>query len=88
MALHSAGASAEIASKSSTLARKVMGVADPKRSLLGRVGDTAVAVQLATRLLPTGWRLLKRYPVRSSLMILGVALAAYSLRPMNNATRK
>ena len=88
MALHSAGASAEIASKSSTLARKVMGVADPGRSLLGRVGDTAVAVQLATRLLPTGWRLLKRYPVRSSLMILGLALAAYSLRPMNNATRK
>ena len=87
MTPHNLGGSARVAS-AGTLAKKVAGAADPAQSLLGRLGDTAAAVQLATRLLPTGWRLMRRYPLRSSFVILGLAWAAYSLRPMSASRRK
>lgn len=82
MTPNSTDESVQVASASGTLAKKVAGAADPAKSLPGRLGDTAAAALLATRLLPAGWRLLKRYPLPSLLVILGVAWA-YSLRPMN-----
>jgi len=80
MSTSSANQSARVASASGALAGRVASAADPARSTLGRVVDTAAAVQLAARVLPRGWRLLRRYPLGASLIILGLACAAYSWR--------
>ena len=64
------------------------GVTGSANSMLGHIGDTAAAVQLATRMLPAGWRFLKRYPLSASLIIAGVAWAAYSRRPPRHSTRR
>jgi hypothetical protein len=80
-----ASESAKVASAGGTLAGKVASAADPARSMLGRVTDTAAAIQLATRVLPAGWRLVRRYPLGASLVILGLAWAAYSWRPTRGA---
>jgi hypothetical protein len=80
MSASSVGESARVASASGALAGKVASAADPARSTLGRVLDTAAAVQLAARVLPGSWRFLRRYPLSATLIVLGLAWAAYSWR--------
>ena len=76
----SSGASARVASASGALAGKVASAADPGRSTVGRLVDAAAAVQLAARVVPGAWRFLRRYPFSATLIILGLAGAAYSWR--------
>jgi hypothetical protein len=77
-----------LAAATRTLATKLAGASDPSHSTLSRLGDTAAAVQLASRVLPVGWRLVRRSPLISTLLILGLAWAAYNLRSSSPATRE
>ena len=80
--------SARVASASGALAGKVARATDPANSTLGRIGDTAAAVQLAARVVPASWRFLKRYPLSASLIIAGLAWAAYSWRLARHSTQR
>jgi len=66
---------AEVASDTGNLVENVASAAAPSRSSLGRVIDTAVAVKVGARLLPGAWRLFKRHPWGSALVIVGLASA-------------
>jgi hypothetical protein len=67
-------------------AEKSAGVAHPEKSALSRVGDIAAAVKLGTELLPAGWRLFKRYPMSSGLVVLAVVWTVYSRRSHRTST--
>jgi hypothetical protein len=50
-------------------------------SALGRIGATAAAVRIGTRVLPATWRFLKRHPAVGSMLLVMVIGAAYLARP-------
>ena len=54
---------------------------NPSRSKLGRAAAVVTVVRLGSRLLPAGWRLMRRYPVASTIAVSGVLLALYATRP-------
>ena len=72
---------AKTASDTGSLAERAVGAADPARSVSGRIADTAAAVRLGAQLLPKGWRLFKRYPVSSVVVIAALVWTIYSIRP-------
>jgi len=78
--------SARVASRGGAFAQKVAGATDPGRSMLGRAVDLAAALQLAVRVVPAGWRLMKRYPLSAALITVGLAWGAYSSRSMSQPT--
>lgn len=51
--------------------------AKPSSSTLGRIAAAISIVQLGARLLPAGGRLLRRYPVGSLLIVVGLLGALY-----------
>ena len=75
------GHSAQTASEAGAFVEKAAGAAAPTNSTLGRIGAAASAIKIGARLLPGAWRLMKRYPVASSLTIAGLIWAAYAMRP-------
>jgi hypothetical protein len=72
---------AKAASNAGAMAEKVTTATDSSNSVLGRVGATAAAVRLATRLVPATWRLVKRYPGVSSMLLVAVVGVAFMARP-------
>ncbi len=66
----------KVASDTGAFVQRVAGAAAPTRSMAGRVIDTAVAAKAGARLLPAALRLFKRYPLRSSLITIGLISAA------------
>ncbi len=80
MTIGIADRTAQMASDAGALAENVAGAARPSSSTLGRLGKTVAAVKIGARLIPTGWRLLKRYPVGSSLVIVALGAIWYGLR--------
>jgi len=82
-----AGDPAKLASDTGAWPQKGAGAAvNPAKSALSRVGDTAAAVKLGAQLLPAGWRLFKRYPMSSALVVLAVVSTVYSTRPHRTST--
>jgi hypothetical protein len=75
-----AGHPAELASDTGARAEYGAGAANPVKSTLSQIRDTAVAVKLGAQLLPAGWRLFKRYPMSSALVVLAVVWTVYSTR--------
>jgi hypothetical protein len=71
---------AKTASDTGSLVERAVGATDPAHSALGRVADTAAAVRLGAQLLPKGWRLFKRYPVSSAVVIVALVWTIYSIR--------
>jgi hypothetical protein len=70
------------------MVEKVSTAANSSKSMLGRVGATAAAVRVATRLLPATWRFFKRYPAVSSLLLVAVIGVAYLARPTGAPARE
>lgn len=83
-----AAQAARTASDAGALVESAIGAATPTNSVLGRVGAAAAAVQIGARLLPVGWRMLKRYPFAASLAIAGLVYASYLARPLRLDGRK
>ncbi len=77
--------SAETVSDAGSFADKAARAAKPSASTIGRLGAAVSAARLATRVVPAGWQLLKRNPLAFGLIVAGVALAVYSMRPMRPA---
>ncbi len=59
----------------------------PDHSMLGRVVEAVSVIRLGARLLPAGWRMFKRYPLTSTLGVVGLMLAVYLMRPNRMSTR-
>jgi hypothetical protein len=79
---HDGGQSAQTASQAGAFVEKAAGAAAPSNSMLGRVGAAASAIKIGAKLLPGAWRMMKRYPVTSSLAIAGLLWAAtYAMGP-------
>jgi hypothetical protein len=78
--------SAGAASDASAFVEKAAGVANPARSTKGRITAAVSAVSLGTRVLPAGLRLLRRYPVASSVALAGVIWAALAARSRRSET--
>jgi len=78
---------AQTASDAGSMAERVTTAADSSNSMLGRVGATAAAARLATRLVPATWRFFKRHPAASSVILVAVIGAAYLARPTRVSAR-
>ena len=76
------GDGAQVTSDAGSMVEKVSRAANPSDSTLGRIGATAAAVRIGTRLLPATWRFLKRHPAMGSLLLVAVIGAAYWARPV------
>lgn len=89
METNAAGADhpAHTASNTGAFMETAAGAADPSRSILRRLGAAASAVKLGADLLPAGWRLVRRYPVASTLALAGLAVALYLTRPSRTSIR-
>ena len=61
--------------------------ANPSRSKLGRAAAVVTVARLGVRLLPAGWRLLRRYPLASTLAVSGILVALYATRPTRVSAR-
>jgi hypothetical protein len=72
--------SAGVASDASNMADEVEGAANPTRPTSARLAAAISAVSLAARILPTGLRLLRRYPVGSSLAAVGLICLLVEVR--------
>jgi hypothetical protein len=59
------------------LAERTAHVIGPASSALGRIAAAVSAVKLGARVIPTGGRLLRRYPVAAALVVAGVLAALY-----------
>ncbi len=79
---------AQMASDAGAMVEKVGTAASSSTSVLGRVGATAAAVRVATRLLPATWRFVKRYPAVSSLLLVAAIGVAYLARPTGMSARE
>jgi hypothetical protein len=77
---------ADVASDTGAFVQKAAGAAAPSGSMVGRVVDTAAAAKVGARLIPAAWRMIKRYPLGTSLIIIGLVAAA-SLLPRGTLTR-
>lgn len=80
MKMPEGGDRAKTASDTGSLVERTVGAADTARSVFGRVADTAAAVRLGAQLLPKGWRLFKRYPVSSAVVVVALVWTIYSIR--------
>jgi hypothetical protein len=75
------GDRAQVARDTGSMVEKVSHAANSSSSALGRIGATAAAVRIGTRLLPATWRFFKRHPAVGSLLLVAVIGAAYMARP-------
>lgn len=66
-----------ILSDTGTLAERAAHAARPSSSTLGRIAAAISVAQLGARLIPVGGRLLRRYPVGSLLVVVGLLGALY-----------
>jgi hypothetical protein len=73
--------SARTTSDTGAFVAKAADAATPSNSVVGRVGAAASAVSIGARLLPTGWRMLRRYPLAATVAIAGLVCVAYLVRP-------
>jgi len=64
-----------VASDTNALLKRAGKVADPSASTVGRIAASVSAVRLTLRLLPAGVRLIRRYPLGSSVAIAVAILA-------------
>ncbi len=79
---------AKVASDAGAMVEKVGTAASSSTSVLGRVGATAAAVRVATRLLPAAWRFAKRYPAVSALLLVAAIGVAFLARPTAVSARE
>ena len=82
------GRSAQTASHAGAFVQSVAGVANPSKSALGRVAAAVSAAKLGARVLPAGWRLVKRYPVASAVTVAALVGLVYLTRPMRMRPRE
>lgn len=75
------GDRAKVASDAGSMVEKVSHAANSSNSALGRIGATAAAVRIGSRLLPATWRFLKRHPAMGSMLLVAVIGVAYLARP-------
>jgi hypothetical protein len=68
-------AAGRVAEEAGAFARKAARADGSAHSTLGRIAQTAGAVRLGARLLPVAWRLFRRYPVISCLVVAGAMVA-------------
>jgi len=69
-----------VASDTTVLVKKAAKAADPYASTVSRIAASVSAVRLTLRLLPRGARLVRRYPLGSSLAIAVAMLAVGAMR--------
>lgn len=70
-----------------TLVERAAHTLAPSSSTLGRMAAAVTVARLGARLIPTGGRLLRRYPVGSLLLAAGFLGALYLLREPRPAPR-
>lgn len=87
MAMNDAHRAAQVAASVGNLSERTAGAANPSRSMLGRISDAAAAVTLARRVLPTAWRLLRRYPLLFTLGAAATLSAVYFNRSSRTPSR-
>jgi hypothetical protein len=75
------GESPQTASDANAFVENAANAVTPTNSVVGRVGAAATAAQIGVRLLPAGWRMLKRYPLASTAAIAALVYVAYLARP-------
>jgi len=80
-------AAAEVAEAWGAFARKDAQPQGSSRSTLGRIARTVAAVKLGTRVLPLAWRLFKRYPV-ISFVVVGAMVVVSSSRARATVPRR
>ncbi len=73
--------SADMLSDTGALAKHAAGAANDSRSTLERVGETAAAIKLGSRILPAAWRFAQRRPWSASVAILAILGAVYLILP-------
>lgn len=64
-------------SDTGTLVERSAHAARPSTSALGRIAAAVSIAQVAARLIPAGGRMLRRYPVGSLLVVVGLLVALY-----------
>jgi len=80
MTTQGAAQAADVAAKAGSFVEKAASAGSPGHATLGRIGQTAGAVQLGARLLPAFWRFIKRHPVGGAVAIAALAGVAYLVR--------
>jgi hypothetical protein len=78
--LNSPEAQTRLASDATSLLEKTTAAMDPNRSSLGHTTSAVSAARLSVRVLPGSFRLMKRYPLASGLVIAGIICTALVLR--------
>lgn len=74
-------------SDSGTLIEKAAHAARPSTSMLGRLAAAVSVAQVGARLVPVAGRLLRRYPVGSLLVVVGLLGALYLVSDPQTSSR-
>jgi hypothetical protein len=81
------GNRAQVAADAGSMVEKVSHAANSSNSMLGRVGATAAAVRIGTRVLPATWRFFRRHPAVGSLLLVAAVGVVYLARPTNSSAQ-
>jgi hypothetical protein len=75
------GRSARAMSDVGAFVERAAHITNPSHSKFGRASAAISLATLGARLLPVGWRFMKRNPVASIAVLTGVAVAVFLTRP-------
>jgi len=75
------GRSARVLSHVGAFVERAAHATNPSHSRFGRAGAAVSVATLGARLLPVGWRLFKRNPAVSIVVLVGIAMAVALARP-------